>query len=77
MYILPLATRDKIRGYCSYLNLEDQLNGNETQKEMQQLIENIKSNYQGRRESHLEFMRQASSEVSQYYIDSISRSIES
>ena len=69
--ILPLATRQKVRGYCQYLNLNTNLNGNETQDELIAIISEIYNSIRFHREHLLCFMEEANKDVSTYYTDKL------
>ena len=74
--ILPLATRDKVKGYCTYLGLKEQLTGDENATEISDEIQTIRTNHLQLRNQHAEFMQTASTEVKTYYLNSINNSLE-
>jgi polysaccharide pyruvyl transferase WcaK-like protein len=65
--ILPLVTRDKVEGYCKYLELESFIKGIENQDELSEVFLKCSENYKALRLKHRDFMVNASSEVKSYY----------
>ncbi len=71
--VLPIATRDKIKGYCEYLKLSNFLTGEENNQELYQKMEKAKNNHNTLKKSIAEFASSASSEVKSYYTARLNR----
>jgi polysaccharide pyruvyl transferase WcaK-like protein len=69
--ILPLATRDKVRGYCEYLQINNYLTGHETREDIQEKIQLVLDDYSAQRETQRRFVMESSNKVRDYYRSSI------
>jgi len=75
--ILPLATRNKVKGYCEYLQIDDYLTGIETGEKIQEKINLILDNYSTQRETQRRFVMESSNKVKGYYRASIESALSS
>lgn len=73
--ILPLATRDKLVGYCQYLELENYLDGKETAQILTQKLSELFENKANLDLKIASFVSNAYEGVSRYYLQSLAQSL--
>jgi len=72
--VVPLATRDKVRGYCEYLNIDKYLKGDESANDITETIMSLYGNIDSERFRLKYFMEEAYQKVSEYYMGTLNKS---
>jgi len=72
--VVPLATRDKVKGYCRYLNIDKYLEGGESAKDVIEMISSVYNSIDSERLRLKSFMEDAHHKVAEYYLNSLDKS---